>query len=219
MRRGFHCATSSYSSFNFLRAECGVLTMNTSAHLANRSSTSCALAAFRLSATPRLFRFDNWKGYGTSECGWGGIFCPFLHSSPSGGSTLMTSAPKSDRIVAAPGPAMKLASSTTLKPEKMFSSAIKSPCRKIESGCNSTFTLDCTVSGALAPLELWGTLCKKGGCSFLLVFGPRANREQQSFKEQALREARIQPLVYRLNRVLHADWCVGDELVEYRFCS
>src|SRR6266436_1595486 len=131
----------------------------------------------------------------------------------------MTSAPKSDRIVAAPGPAMKLASSTTLKPEKMFSSAIKSPCRKIESGCNSTFTLDCTVSGALAPLELWGTLCKKGGCSFLLVFGPRANREQQSFKEQALREARIQPLVYRLNRVLHADWCVGDELVEYRFCS
>src|SRR5258707_4438141 len=219
MRRGFHRATSSYSSFNFLRAGCGVLTMNTSAHLASRSRTSCALAAFRLSATPRLFRFDNWKVYGTSECGCGGILFPLLHSSPLGGSTLMTSAPKSDRIVAAAGPAMKLASSTTFKPEKMFSSAIKSPCRKIESRCNSTLTLDCTVSGALVPLELWSALRKKSRCSFFLVFGPRANREQGSFKEQALREARIQSPVYRLDGVLHADWSVGDELVEYRFRS
>src|SRR5258705_12852961 len=103
----------------------------------------------------------------------------------------MTSAPKSDRIVAAAGPAMKLASSTTFKPEKMFSSAIKSPCRKIESGCNSTLPLDCTVSGALVPLELWRTLRKEGGCSFFLVFGPFANREQRSFEEEAFREARI----------------------------
>src|ERR1700693_1796992 len=127
MRRGFHCATSSYSSFNFLRAGCGVLTMNTSAHLANRSRTCCALAAFRLRATPRLFRFDNWKGYGSSECGWGGIFCPILHNSPSGGSTFTTSAPKSDKIVAALGPAMKLDRSTTFNPENMFSPAISSP--------------------------------------------------------------------------------------------
>src|SRR6185312_16032970 len=41
--------------------------------------------------------------------------------SPVGGSTLMTSAPKSDRITAAPGPAMKLARSTTFSPEKMLS--------------------------------------------------------------------------------------------------
>src|SRR6266436_3433465 len=129
----------------------------------------------------------------------------------------MTSAPKSDRIVAAPGPAMKLASSTTFKPEKMFSSAINSPCRKIESGCNSTLTLDCTVSGALVPLELWSTLCKKGGCSFFLVFGPRANREQRSFQEKTLGEAHIQSLVYRFDGVLHADWGVGDDLVENRF--
>src|SRR5215471_5032976 len=33
MRRGFQRTTSSYSSLNFLRAGCGVLTMNTSAHL------------------------------------------------------------------------------------------------------------------------------------------------------------------------------------------
>src|SRR4029077_20159379 len=108
----------------FLRAGCGVLTMNTSAHLAKRSRTCCALAAFRLRATPRLFRFDNWKGYGTSECGWGGIFCPILQNSPSGGSTLTTSAPKSDKMVAAPGPAMKLDKSTTFNPENMLPSVI-----------------------------------------------------------------------------------------------
>src|SRR5437868_7739178 len=39
----------------------------------------------------------------------------------------MTSAPKSDRIVAAAGPAMKLARSTTLIPEKILFSLIRSP--------------------------------------------------------------------------------------------
>src|SRR5882724_6091924 len=43
------------------------------------------------------------------------------HMSPLGGSTLMTSAPKSDRITAALGPAMKLAKSTTFSPEKILS--------------------------------------------------------------------------------------------------
>src|SRR6267378_6196864 len=129
----------------------------------------------------------------------------------------MTSAPKSDRIVAAAGPAMKLASSTTFKPEKMFSSAIKSPCRKIESGCNSTLTPDCSVSGVLVPLELCSTLRKKSRCSFFLVFGPRANREQRSFQDQAFREARIQSFVYRLDGVLHTDGCVGNDPVEKRF--
>src|SRR6201984_2863425 len=62
-----------------------------------------------------------------SEWGCGGIFCPILHISPSGGSTLTTSAPKSDRIVAALGPAMKLDRSTTFNPENILSSAISSP--------------------------------------------------------------------------------------------
>ena len=44
-----------------------------------------------------------------------------LHISPLGGSTLITSAPKSDKITAAPGPAMKLERSTTFSPEKMLS--------------------------------------------------------------------------------------------------
>src|SRR6202035_1498955 len=52
---------------------------------------------------------------------------PLLHSSPSGGSTLITSAPKSDRIVAAAGPAIKLARSTTLSPEKILFSLIRPP--------------------------------------------------------------------------------------------
>src|SRR5436309_867128 len=46
------------------------------------------------------------------------------HGSPLGGSTFTTSAPKSDRITAALGPAMKLARSTTLSPEKMLSPAM-----------------------------------------------------------------------------------------------
>src|SRR3954452_5480608 len=41
-----------------------------------------------------------------------------------GGSTLMTVAPKSERIVVAAGPAMKLATSTTLSPLKMLSCAM-----------------------------------------------------------------------------------------------
>src|SRR2546430_4540136 len=49
------------------------------------------------------------------------MLCAIRHRSPLGGSTLMTSAPKSDRITAALGPAMKLARSTTLSPEKMLS--------------------------------------------------------------------------------------------------
>src|SRR4029077_8004329 len=101
--------------------------MNTSAHLVNRSRTCCALAAFRLRETPRLFRFANWNGYASSEWGWGGIFWPFLHGSPSGGSILTTSAPKSDKMVAALGPAMKLDKSTTFNPENMLPSVICVP--------------------------------------------------------------------------------------------
>src|SRR6266478_1289860 len=213
MRRGFHCVTSSYSSFNFLRAGCGVLTMKTSAHLANRSRTCWALVAFRLSATPRLFRFANWKGYGSSERGCGGIFCPILHSSPPGGSILMTSAPKSERIVAALGPAMMLARSSTFSPEHMFSSGMSF----LLSSSDREFQNKARSRPALASLELWSALRKEGRCSFLLVFGPGANREQRSFQEEAPREARVQSFVYRLDGVLHADGCVGNDLVEESF--
>src|SRR3954469_12454353 len=49
------------------------------------------------------------------------MWFPIRHMSPEGGSTLMTSAPKSDRMTAALGPAMKLAKSTTFSPEKILS--------------------------------------------------------------------------------------------------
>src|SRR5215475_5641324 len=56
--------------------------------------------------------------------------------SPEGGSTLTTSAPKSERITAAAGAATKVERSTTLSPEKMLSLAIGSllNCRVCFSG-------------------------------------------------------------------------------------
>ena len=48
----------------------------------------------------------------------------FLKLSPSAGSILITSAPKSDMIVAAEGPAMKLAASITLIPSNRYLSFI-----------------------------------------------------------------------------------------------
>src|SRR5215470_9414696 len=56
--------------------------------------------------------------------------------SPEGGSTLTTSAPKSERITAAVGAATKVEKSTTLRPEKMLSLAIGSllNCRVCFSG-------------------------------------------------------------------------------------
>src|SRR5215469_8195732 len=96
----------------------------------------------------------------------GGILFACLHRSPEGGSTLITSAPKSERITEAPGAATKVAKSTTLSPEKMLSFAI------LVSLLNDVWSL---------PLELRSPLRKKGGCSFLLVFGPRAETEERSF--------------------------------------
>src|SRR5580700_2288328 len=137
MRRGFHCATSSYSSFNFLRAGCGVLTMNTSAHLTSFSRTCWALGDFRSSVMPRLLRLAKCQGYASFACGCGGILCPILQVSPAGGSTLMTSAPKSDKMTAALGPAMKLAKSTTFRPEKILSFGMVFPLVQFEAhvGC------------------------------------------------------------------------------------
>src|SRR5271170_2989788 len=100
--------------------------MNTSAHSTRRRRTSGALGDFKSSVIPRLLRLAKCQGYASLARGCGAILCPALQVSPVGGSTLMTSAPKSDKITAALGPAIKLAKSTTLSPEKMFSLAIGS---------------------------------------------------------------------------------------------
>src|SRR6201988_5430615 len=100
------------------------------------------------------------------------------HVSPLGGSPLITSAPKSDRMTAAPGPAMKLEKSTTFNPEKILSVAMRSPCSPSR--------------------ELRRTLFEKRRRPFLLVFGCGADGEERAFHHQAFGLARLQPFVDRL---------------------
>src|SRR5580692_11197684 len=201
MRSGFQADTSSYSSFNRLRAGCGVLTMSTSAHLTSFSSTCDALGDFRSSTMPRLLRLARCQGYASFACGCGGIWCPILQRSPAGDSTLMTSAPKSDKITAAPGPAMKLAKSTTFSPEKILSFAIESlpaPCAK-------------QVSSPSA--ESGHALFQKGVRAFILVFGRGAETEVRSLQQQTFALARLDTFVCRLKCELDGDGGVcGDPL-------
>src|SRR5713226_10208864 len=129
--------------------------MSTSAHLTRRSRTCLALGDFRSSVMPRLLRLARCQGYASFACGCGGISCPCLQRSPDGGSTLMTSAPKSDKMTAALGPAIKLAKSTTFNPEKILSVAMavlsKSWCAAVS-----------------ATAELRCTFLEEGGGAFLL---------------------------------------------------
>src|SRR5258705_2321928 len=107
----------------------------------------------------------------------------------------ITWAPKSDRITAAPGPAMKLAKSTTFSPEKMLSVAIinfpHSPAR-----------------------ELRRALLEKGRCAFLLVVGRGAQRKKRAFHDQAFGLARLQPSVDRLDGEFHRQRGVPEDLPE-----
>src|SRR5271167_4199460 len=142
--------------------------MSTSAHSTKRWRTTPALGDFRSREIPRLLRFAKCQGYASLACGCGGILCPTLQISPEGGSTLITSAPKSDRITAALGPAMKLARSTTLSPEKMLSLAM---------GVSKI-----VVSISLAAAELGCTLFEEGGRALLLVVGSGAEARPPSSK-------------------------------------
>src|SRR6266478_2370957 len=127
--------------------------------------------------------------------------CPCLQSSPPGGSTLMTSAPKSDKMTAALGPAMKLARSTTFKPEKMLSVAFVSA----------------VTAGSSSPLELWRAFLQEGPRAFLLVFGAGAQPEEGSFECHAFGLARLHALVHRLERELDRERRVGEDLFQDRF--
>src|SRR5713226_3239564 len=129
------------------------------------------------------------------------MLCACRHNSPLGGSTLMTSAPKSDRITAALGPAIKLAKSTTFSPEKILSLAMavlsKSWCAAVS-----------------ATAELRCTFLEEGGGAFLLVFGGGANAEVGSFQGKAFALAGLQPLVRGLQRELHSDRRVGCDRLQ-----
>src|SRR6185503_13607216 len=92
----------------------------------------------------------------------------------------MTSAPKSDKITAALGPAMKLASSTTFNPEKIlslicFPSIHESVCLFL-----------------LSPPKLRRSLFKERRSPFLLVLGSGAEPEERSLQRQALVQAGFQ---------------------------
>src|SRR6266446_3943916 len=56
--------------------------------------------------------------------------------SPVGGSTLITLAPKSDRITAAAGPAMTVLRSTTFNPEKILSFAMSASLINAKISCD-----------------------------------------------------------------------------------
>src|SRR5438552_16888502 len=101
----------------------------------------------------------------------------------------MTSAPKSDKITAALGPAMKLARSTTFSPEKMSSLAMfvsPASCAALSS----------------SPAELGRALLEEGDRALLLVLGGGAQAEVGGFQQQALALARLHSLVRRLEREL-----------------
>src|SRR6266852_4661572 len=128
------------------------------------------------------------------------MLCACRHNSPLGGSTLMTSAPKSDRITAALGPEIKLARSTTFSPEKILSLAMavlsKSWCAAVS-----------------ATAELRCTFLEEGGGAFLLVFRCRADAEVGRFQCKAFALAGLQPLVRRLQGELHSDRRIGRDLL------
>src|SRR5580658_2057636 len=174
--------------------------MNTSAHSTRRSRTSPALGDFRSREIPRLLRLAKCHGYASLACGCGGILCPHLQVSPEGGSTLITSAPKSDRITAALGPAMKLARSTTLSPEKMLSLAIG--VSKVVMGIS------------LAATELGWALFKEGGRALLLVFGSGAEAKIGRLEQQAFVLAHLQSLVHSGERELHRHGGVRGDFLQ-----
>src|SRR5258707_103792 len=130
--------------------------------------------------------------------------CPCLQRSPVGGSTLITSAPKSDRITAALGPAMKLAKSTTFSPEKILSPAM-------------FVTPESCVALSSSTLKLGRALFEEGGRALLLVLGRRAEAKVGSLQQQALALARLQPLVRRLKRELDGDGSVRSDLLQDGF--
>src|SRR5205085_11806363 len=97
----------------------------------------------------------------------------------------MTSAPKSDRITAAAGPAIKLARSTTFNPEKMLSVFIY--CLR-----GRRWPLARRVLLNSAPVKLRRPFCEKGRGPFGFVARPGAQAEQRCLERKPLRQVRLQ---------------------------
>src|SRR5437016_10132598 len=101
--------------------------------------------------------------------------------SPLGGSTLITSAPKSDRITAALGPAMKLAKSTTFSPEKILSFIVCLVRLSKGRARSSPFWL--------LAFEVRLAFFAERGHAFFPVLGSETLSEERRFNVQPLREA------------------------------
>src|SRR5947209_20157781 len=117
----------------------------------------------------------------------------------------MTSAPNSDRITAALGPAMKLAKSTTFSPEKMLSAMFVTP--------------ESCVAWTSSTLKLGRALFEKGGSALLLVLGRCAKAEVGSLQQQALALARFNSFVRCLERECDGIWSVRSTLLKDGFVA
>src|SRR3954451_23078219 len=124
------------------------------------------------------------------------------HMSPVGGSTLMTSAPKSPRITAALGPAMKLAKSTTFNAEKMLSLAM--------AVSAESFMCETLAS---SPQESRDALFEEGVGAFLLVLGCGTEAEVRSLEPRSFALARFEAFVRRLECELDRDRRVRSDLL------
>src|ERR1700677_2414695 len=99
---------------------------------------------------------------------------------------------------------MKLARSTTFRPEKILSFAID-------------LSFDWLWASAVsAPMELRRAFLEEGGCALLLVLGGGAEAEVRGFEQQAFGLARIHPFVCRLERELDGDPRAGGDLRQDR---
>src|ERR1700733_14561959 len=99
---------------------------------------------------------------------------------------------------------MKLARSTTFRPEKILSFAMD---LSFESLWPSAYS---------APMELGRALFEEGGRAFSLVVGRGAEAEVRGFEQQAFALAGIHPFVRRLERELDGDRRVGGDLRQNR---
>src|SRR5207244_5169255 len=114
--------------------------------------------------------------------------------SPPGCSTLITSAPKSDRITAALGPAMKLAKSTTFSPEKILSFMVYLV--RLSKGR--------ARSGPFWSLafEVRLALFAERGHALFSVLGRETLGEERRLDFQPFREAHVEPPVRGFDRQL-----------------
>src|SRR6478736_2567698 len=185
--------------------------MSTSAHLTSFSRTCCALGDFRSRVMPRLLRLARCQGYASSATGCGGRWFAIRHRSPLGGSTLMTSAPKSDRMTAALGPAMKLAKSTTFSPEKILSFTV----------CLVRLSKGRARSGSFWSLafEVRLAFFAERGHALFSVLGSETLGEERRLDVQPFREAHVETPVRGFDRQFDRRRGIRIDLVQDGFGS